>query len=635
MALAYFADGQWTRIPSSALNDVEVPSKKKKNATAVVAVPDCALTLRTGEYGRCMLDITDSKRPRCKFVPSSTARSCLSEEASFFVVSDAGATTLRRDIILQSRPDRESSFDAHHASAAEIVASHILEVAEEAGLKKVAVTCFLGAWGASVYVRRGDLPLDRVAAALTNSCAHVVIDDGTDGRPTMSNRFEIDSTFVEIKSDKWERATVESVAKELEVKQAEVIKFARLAAPKAAASAVGLLPHGLVTVGKNAGVTYAGSYHVWITMPYATGHAFDHNAFVSDHSALIRSFQWMEPLLLACMPADPRSPGSGSKFSRASMRSRLNRLSAFGISEMKPPEPRNVMCYDSLDALNAGHAPKIVKTDTVLTTATDGARINVLACQNVDRYGDRAPWTSGIGSFINNDGADVRFDTCSGCAEENKYGHFELDWGAAFVKTKDGISVASRRAPDKQFELNVEECKKSPVGVEFRVFDHFPGADKLYLSIVVLAAAASRAVAPSKPSDSSAWALQMREVALKGSRVPLSKEFWTELCAALGLTGVPEPQHAYEGMNAVLAALHDKYGSSSIARVFGYHERQVFPDVNYQAWKLGFLAKCASDDDLASKVARAIRVPSAASQLGPEWDNDRFLLMEYLRESAA
>jgi hypothetical protein len=53
--------------------------------------------------------------------------------------------------------------------------------------------------------------------------------------------------------------------------------------------------------------TYAGSYHVWITLPHSTGVKFDHIKFINDHSRAVVFLQWMEPLLLACMCPDPRS----------------------------------------------------------------------------------------------------------------------------------------------------------------------------------------------------------------------------------------------------------------------------------------------------------------------------------------
>jgi hypothetical protein len=128
--------------------------------------------------------------------------------------------------------------------------------------------------------------------------------------------------------------------------------------------------------------TYAGSYHVWITLPHSTGVKFDHIKFINDHSRAVVFLQWMEPLLLACMCPDPRSPGEGVKHSRASMRSKLNYLSGIGAAKMRVPEPQAILVHESLEALNSGRSPTSRVLDAVWETTESGAMINVLACHS-------------------------------------------------------------------------------------------------------------------------------------------------------------------------------------------------------------------------------------------------------------
>jgi hypothetical protein len=126
--------------------------------------------------------------------------------------------------------------------------------------------------------------------------------------------------------------------------------------------------------------TYAGSYHVWITLPHSTGVKFDHissSTIIHEPSSL----QWMEPLL-ACMCPDPRSPGEGVKHSRASMRSKLNYLSGIGAAKMRVPEPQAILVHESLEALNSGRSPTSRVLDAVWETTESGAMINVLACHS-------------------------------------------------------------------------------------------------------------------------------------------------------------------------------------------------------------------------------------------------------------
>jgi hypothetical protein len=92
--------------------------------------------------------------------------------------------------------------------------------------------------------------------------------------------------------------------------------------------------------------TYAGSYHVWITLPHSTGVKFDHIKFINDHSRAVVFLQWMEPLLLACMCPDPRSPGEGTQSVDAV--EALNYLSGIGAAKMRVPEPQAILVHESL-----------------------------------------------------------------------------------------------------------------------------------------------------------------------------------------------------------------------------------------------------------------------------------------------
>jgi hypothetical protein len=114
----------------------------------------------------------------------------------------------------------------------------------------------------------------------------------------------------------------------------------------------------------------------------STGVKFDHIKFINDHSRAVVFPEWMEPLLLACMCPDPRSPGEGVKHSRASMRSKLNYLSGIGAAKMRVPEPQAILVHESLEALNSGRSPTSRVLDAVWETTESGAMINVLACHS-------------------------------------------------------------------------------------------------------------------------------------------------------------------------------------------------------------------------------------------------------------
>lgn len=82
---------------------------------------------------------------------------------------------------------------------------------------------------------------------------------------------------------------------------------------------------------------YAGSHHVWITLPYNNElflrSVTERERLSRCHALLAHKLQWIEPLLMGIMSGDPRAPGNGLMFPRSSMRSVMNYLSGYGTSD--------------------------------------------------------------------------------------------------------------------------------------------------------------------------------------------------------------------------------------------------------------------------------------------------------------
>lgn len=521
-------------------------------------------------------------------------------------------------------------FAQRHAAVCAKIAALAQMIAAKKGWNKISATCIISSYDSRVYIRQSNelLPAD-FEKALVKATSHIVMYGGNN-----TERFELDSGFIEIKSNKPKNATVESIAKELEAREKEVVKFAKLVARHTnLVGTVGVLPHGQVVLnGTDAfdpgAATYAGSYHVWMTLPHKLGPAFDHMAFVQDHRKLVCALQWLQPLLLACMPCDPRSPGSGQRYSRASMRSRLNTLSGFGVASIPETERRNVLCYASLDALNRGEAPTVISTNAIWMVTDTGAKLNLLACAFQERtppINTRGDWTTGAGFRIHHGGTDVRLDTCWSCSVR------PYSQPLAFVKTKGGIHAAVFDKETGTYAMDKTCTRATPVGIEFRVFDHLPSEHvRDLLSIVVLAAAASgKCDTRSIASEDPAWILQMRDSAAHGSRVPVSKDFWAKVQKAFGVKAAL-PAHAFLGLNALLQAMHAKHGKNAVAKAYGLSKCPMFPDVNFPLWRDSVTKMMSIDSTLRDKLSRVIALSVAhdvlEKELGPGWRDDVYML---------
>lgn len=479
--------------------------------------------------------------------------------------------------------------------------------------KGVAVEMRVRSYWTEVTARPGLLSLADFEKALRKATAPLFREVDSNER---RNSFELDSGFIEVKSAKFRNATISSIASELKAREAAVLKRGRELAP--VGTRVALLPRAQVV--QDGTETYAGSFHVWITLPHVPGPGFDHAAFVRDHSRLVASMQHLEPLLLACMPMDPRAPGSGDEYSRASMRSRMNGLSGFAAATMPvAPKARKVMCYASLESLNAGDEPEVVTTASVLETTKAGAEINVLACSEQGRGTDlRHDWNSGTGTRFQNTGTDFRFDTCWGCADA--YGGLSR----AFYKDSKGRVRTAVKGKNGKWAQS-KACAPNMTGVEFRVFDHLMIPHEDLLGIVVLVAAAGKAT--ENPSSDPCWMSQMLRCAKYGSRAPVSAAYWAALCKALGIKAPETPKDAYTALNLVLSEAFPAASKTSIARKFGLKEAPTFPDVNFEVWTKSVNVKKAHDGTLAAKLARVAKKPDTlVKELGAGWIPDRYAI---------
>lgn len=482
-------------------------------------------------------------------------------------------------------------------------------------------------------------------------------------RRSQLSGLDVDSGFVEMRSDKYLRATVSSVARELVEREKDVVDLAtKVAKGHGLSTPASIMSRGDAVNGKASGLsrhTYAGSFHVWLTLPHKAGPAFDHARFTLDHSRAVTAIQWLEPLLVACMPADPRCPGSGQEFSRASMRSRMNELNGFGVASVSLPQVRPVLCYDSIDALNRDERPRVVRTDAVWLETASGAHINILACYSQDRLGRDTRAVSsldGAAFSITNDGTDIRFNSCSSGDVANTSADRELirSGHVAFVRGERGVEVAVATYESVDANGNLvygpRRCSFDPRGIEVRLFDQMPGRnEEMLLNLVVILAVAGNASSAGKsrkqkhthPSEDDEWLLAMYDCCYYGSRVPLSKRFVARAAAALGVRA-PEDVSltAYQALNELLRLCHQKYSNNRVARSFGYKGPVVFPDINYPSWLDAVRRRLGTDpalsrklQELAARAETTERLEEAVqAYLGSGWDPDRYMIEEMIAQ---
>jgi hypothetical protein len=391
-------------------------------------------------------------------------------------------------------------------------------------------------------------------------------------------------------------------------------------------------------------------------LPHALGPAFDHAAFVRDHARLLTVFQWLEPLLVACMPCDPQAPGSNHGRSRATLRSRENALSGYGVSRIEgAPRKRNVLCYASLHALERMEQPKVVKTDEIVMTVQGGAKVNLLSCQRQGRYNrvsnydvddeyaevddSRLDWSMGSGFVMNQNGVDARFDTCWLCNDADS-GIARQPDAYVFVQHEGKVHIAFRRN-EGNVKYAIEETCVRFVGLEFRVFDHMPDGAATVAGVVALAAVCADALsgAPKRAPEDGHWLKQMLDGMSFGSRSPVDATYWRKANEAFALKARSSgtPKSAYAALNSLMSSAFRAHSGRAIAKRFGAKKAPVFPDINLEVHMAGVRSKCLVSEFLAEKVAAArdegFTDAAIQKHLGPLWMPDRYALRASLAAS--
>jgi len=218
---------------------------------------------------------------------------------------------------------------------------------------------------------------------------------------------ELDGDFIEVRSDRPIHATVRGVATQIRDQEAAVLRRAKLAHPEA--KSVRLFPWSGY-VAPTGTPEYAGSYHMWVTMPHATstsGLPSDMPAtlaarrtVVRQHAAMAHLLQWMEPLFLCTYTGDPRA-APGNRYRRASMRASLNPLSGYGTTPahrmlLSPPTTRGsasagvmseLVWFSNEADLLALHSPNMVRDMSwPLLVRSGGDLVPFETCIDMDRY---------------------------------------------------------------------------------------------------------------------------------------------------------------------------------------------------------------------------------------------------------
>jgi hypothetical protein len=465
---------------------------------------------------------------------------------------------------------------------------------------------------------------------------------------------DMDGSFVEVRSMDFLRATAEKVVSEVQRHEEAVLGAARrLCKDPGIFGQSGYA--GLGWYNPESGERgehlhdYAGSYHIWVTLPHApAGSAAERNGVLRAHALMCHRLQWLEPLILSAMGGDPRAPGSGAMYPRASMRSSMNPLYGIGTSDaralLKTRRQVSVSFYagtrEAVSGIAALAAPgpfpgdrSAILPDVRLWSRSGGSDLRYYGvCEDQSRWpggahdhvyvhtGDNAgtrllpagqPYQRGLvkagAAYHVAAGSDIRTRLCE---TSRPWALAPSPWKPVFVGRPGGrdLDLYYYSVGDAGVELRREfpAASKPPLalaGIEFRLLDNLPSGRVMPFvrAVCLVGAGAARDAAAMSPEELEAelelragedrgWTRAVVAVSTGGGLARLDPGVLGDMMRRIGLDGgsaTPDPPSAstaFDGLCRVCRGLQASFGGLPDAKRLLGGRRPVESDVVPDCW---------------------------------------------------
>ena len=494
----------------------------------------------------------------------------------------------------------------------------------------------------------------------------VMIDEMNDDDIT----YDRDGDYVEARSTQPYKATVASVVNQ--VRAAERKATAELCAK---CKNVRTYPWSGYVDRQVKEARYAGSYHVWITLPHATRAGSTGSTgklrrdILTKHALMSHMFQWIEPIITAAYATgDPRALGKpDGSFSRASVRSEINVYSGYATSPVDRiavgrPVTNHLMWYNNKEDAAKGVRHRVSgpsENNWRLTVVVDGVRLPYSVCEDIPRL----PYAAGWDGYYDNRtvqlrmweaipglGADIRTDgLCKALHMPIKLGwrgvwirvggvkkkiapHLQLH----FIRDSTGELVDEFPLDEKEWESMLEVLK----GVEFRALDNFPssGLEPLVRTLALIAAAADAQVEATsgnkdhkkivdrlvdkRAQSNAGYTAALAAVRAAGCHADVGRAYARRLYKELGIGKPPSGPlpTAYEMLVDVASRLHRAHGNSAVIKALdprrGKADKAPVPvNFNQQGWEDAFdsLAVQPTESEMRADAKWAVDLPFFAA----------------------
>jgi len=397
---------------------------------------------------------------------------------------------------------------------------------------------------------------------------------------------------------------------------------------------------------------YSGSFHVWITIPYSSKESPE--LFINKHINLANRLQLLEPIFASYFTSpDIESIGNNLKHSRSSLRHFLNSLSGYGTSDISllyGSDKNNIEEYylskedffngDKINVSfkkNVYFKKKIYENNKIIKdydglTERYGTSKNFKFLQkngnnnsNINDYLMQIFKNTKIRLFKNESptiiplGADIRTTSMNKLfykkVEDNYKKVYILENDVFNLYYHNTINNTITNKPKYNLKAYKKFMKDERVGIEFRIFDHFPTYQMIQF-LAILSEIVSYTTLNYKTLEKKElyinqqyWHDKMAKSIINGFEYKLDTKYIKAIEKEFSIDISRNEMNGEDFFNIFYDNMNKKLNKVKIYEKLRINKKYfIFENINKKVWKYNFLLYLKNNKDILTGLQNILKL---------------------------
>ena len=393
---------------------------------------------------------------------------------------------------------------------------------------------------------------------------------------------------------------------------------------------------------------YSGSFHVWITIPYSPKESPE--IFINKHINLANRLQLLEPIFASYFTSPAvESIGNNLKHPRSSLRHFLNYVSGYGTSDISllyGIDENNIYEYylSKEDALNGDKIDinlikkvyennKIVKDYDGLTQRYGTSKNFKFFCKNennnsnINDYLMQIFKNTQIKPFKNKSGystiiplgADIRTKSMNKLfykdIEDNYEVVYILENDVFNLYYYDAVNKIITNKPKYNLKAYKKFMKDERIGIEFRIFDHFPTYDMIQF-LAILSEIVSYTTLNYKTLEKKKlyinqqyWHNEMAKSIINGFEYKLDTKYIKAIEKEFSIDISKNEINSEDFFNIFYDNMNKKLNKVKIYEKLRINKKHfIFENINKKVWKYNFLLYLKNNKNILTGLQNILKL---------------------------